>query len=306
MPRALRLMAVLAALLIGAAARVASAIKPITAQVDQAKLLQRNLSKIKLPPGFEITLYAIAPGARTIAVGPQGKIVFVGTLGAAVYALPVRPGPELVSEIWRFADLTPMKMPHGLCFAKDGTLFIAEQNQILAFANAEEHYNDPAVWAKTVVAQGALIPREVESDVHSARVCRIGPDGKLYVAIGEPYNVPPKDKQAEFVRLGVGAIIRMDRDGQNREMFARGIRNSVGMDFNPADGTLWFTDNQVDVMGDDIPPGELNRAPRPARISAFPGTAAAIPAPMNTLTRRRPRMLCFRKSRWSRTPPISA
>ncbi len=270
MPRALRLMAVLAALLIGAAAPVASAIKPITAQVDQAKLLQRNLSKIKLPPGFEITLYAIAPGARTIAVGPQGKIVFVGTLGAAVYALPVRPGPELVSEIWRFADLTPMKMPHGLCFAKDGTLFIAEQNQILAFANAEEHYNDPAVWAKTVVAQGALIPREVESDVHSARVCRIGPDGKLYVAIGEPYNVPPKDKEAEFVRLGVGAIIRMDRDGQNREIYASGIRNSVGLDFNPADGTLWFTDNQVDMMGDDIPPGELNRATKAGQNFGFP------------------------------------
>ena len=267
---ALRLMAVLAALLIGAAAPVASAIKPVTAQVDQAKFLRRNLGKIKLPPGFEITLYAIVPGARTIAVGPQGKIVFVGTLGAAVFALPVRPGPELVSEIWRFADLTPMKMPHGLCFAKDGTFFIAEQNQILAYANAEEHYNDPAVWAKTVVAQGALIPREVESDVHSARVCRVGPDGKLYVAIGEPYNVPPKDKEAEFVRLGVGAIIRMDRDGQNREIYASGIRNSVGLDFNPADGTLWFTDNQVDRMGDDIPPGELNRATKAGQNFGFP------------------------------------
>ena len=73
-----------------------------------------------------------------------------------------------------------------------------------------------------------------------------------------------------FSKLGIGGVIRMDRDGKNREVFARGVRNSVGLDFNPKDKTLWFTDNQVDGMGDDIPPGELNRAPKIGLNFGFP------------------------------------
>lgn len=244
-----------------------STAKPVDAE---AATLRRNLEKIKLPPGFEITLYALVPGARTIAVGPQGKMIFVGTLATQVYALPVRSGPELVSDLSEFAPGTRKKLPHGVCFAKDGTLFVAEQNRILSYANAETHYSDPAPKAQTVVAQDQLIPTEDESGNHTTRVCRIGPDNKLYVSLGEPYNVPPKDKQARFVKLGLGAIIRMNRDGKRREIYASGIRNSVGLDFNPADKTLWFTDNQVDRMGDDIPPGELNRVTKAGQNFGFP------------------------------------
>ncbi len=103
--------------------------------------------------------------------------------------------------------------------------------------------------------------RPGRAPVITLRVCRVGPDGKLYVALGQPYNVPPKTKMDEYNKWGIGGIIRMNLDGTGREVFARGIRNSVGMDFNPKDGILWFTDNQVDGMGDDIPPEELNRAP---------------------------------------------
>ncbi|VFU07096.1 Sorbosone dehydrogenase [Methylocella tundrae] len=250
----------------GAPALVPAA-KPIA---DEAARLRGELATIKLPPGFEITLYALVPGARTIAVGPQGKMIFVGTPGTQVYALPVRPGAALVGEVSEFAPATMKKMPHGVCFANDGTLFVAEQNRILSFANAEADYDKPAPKAQTVVAQGQLIPAEDESDNHSTRVCRVGPDNKLYVSLGQPYNVPPKDKQAQFARLGIGAIIRMDRDGKRRKIYASGIRNSVGLDFNPADKTLWFTDNQVDRMGDDIPPGELNRATRAGQNFGFP------------------------------------
>jgi glucose/arabinose dehydrogenase len=98
----------------------------------------------------------------------------------------------------------------------------------------------------------------------------IGPDNKLYITLGQPFNVPAPEKLTLYDKWGIGGIIRMDRDGKNREVFARGVRNSVGMDFNPGDGTLWFTDNQVDGMGDDIPPGELNRAPRPGMHFGFP------------------------------------
>jgi len=82
--------------------------------------------------------------------------------------------------------------------------------------------------------------------------------------------VPPKRKMDEYNKWGIGGIIRMNRDGTGREVFARGIRNSVGMDLNPKDGILWFTDNQVDRMGDDIPPEELNRAPTAGLYFGFP------------------------------------
>jgi glucose/arabinose dehydrogenase len=243
----------------------AAAIRP-----DEKAAIRSNLARITLPAGFEITLYALVPGARTIAVGPRGKRIFIGTAGAKVFSLPVRPGPKSVDEVAEFAPLTSMKMPHGVCFAKDGTLFIAEFNRILSYANAETGYGDASVRGKTIVAQDRLIPPDEDSPNHGARVCRVGPDNRLYVAIGQPYNVPPKDKQAEFVKAGMGAIIRMDRNGKNREIYASGLRNSVGLDFNPADRTLWFTDNQVDRMGDDIPPGELNRATKAGQNFGFP------------------------------------
>lgn len=232
--------------------------------------LKRILAKIRLPPGFSISLYALVPGTRAMAVGPQGKVVFVGTRETKVYAVVDHARSGIADEVATFAPSLKMKMPHGVCFAKDGVLFVAEQNQVLSFADAESSYADPAIAAKTIVAQGALIPPEDESDNHSRRVCRIGPDNRLYITLGEPHNVPPHEKLAHYDKWGIGGIIRMNRDGSDREIFASGIRNSVGMDFNPKDQTLWFTDNQVDRLGDDIPPGELNRATRAGLNFGFP------------------------------------
>lgn len=237
---------------------------------SKAEKLRRDLAEIKLPPGFRIGLYALVPGARTIAVGPQGKVVFVGTLATKVYAVADPTGSGVAGEVTEFAAVLPMKMPHGVCFAKDGVLFVVEQNRVLSFADAESAYANPSIAAKTVVQQSELIPPEEQSPNHSARVCRIGPDDKLYISLGEPFNVPPPAKLATFAKWGIGGIIRMNRDGRNREVFASGIRNSVGMDFNPQDKTLWFTDNQVDLMGDDIPPGELNRATKAGQNFGFP------------------------------------
>jgi glucose/arabinose dehydrogenase len=106
-----------------------------------------------------------------------------------------------------------------------------------------------------------LIPVDEESYNHTARVCAIGPDDKLYISLGQPFNVSPADKLDLYRKKGIGGIIRMNRDGSNREVVATGIRNSVGHAFNPRDGSLWFTDNQVDGMGDETPPGEINRVP---------------------------------------------
>jgi glucose/arabinose dehydrogenase len=236
----------------------------------KAAALTKNLARIKLPPGFKISLYAIVPDARHIAVGPQGVVTFVGTRKNKVYAVTDRDKDRVADEVKVFAPSLAFHIPNGVCFSKDGFLFIAEQNRVLLFPAAEFFYEGPDVAAFVVVPQGGLIPPQEESYNHTARVCRIGPDDKLYITIGQPFNVPAPEKMDLYRREGLGGIVRMDRDGKNREVFAWGVRNSVGMDFNPKDKSLWFTDNQVDGMGDNIPPGELNRADKPGMNFGFP------------------------------------
>ena len=230
----------------------------------------KTLSNIKLPDGFKISLYAIVPDAREMAIGPTTGVVFVGTRKSKVWAVTDRDKDRVADEVKVFAPSVQFKLPHGVCFSKDGFLFVAEQNRVLVFPAAEYFYEGPDVAAFNVVKQGDLIPASEESYNHTARVCRIGPDDKLYITLGQPFNVFPPEKYDLFKKVGIGGIVRMDRDGKNREVFAWGIRNSVGLDFNPKDKTAWFTDNQVDGMGDDIPPGELNRATKPGQNFGFP------------------------------------
>jgi glucose/arabinose dehydrogenase len=232
--------------------------------------IRKNLQQVKLPPGFRIDLYAIVPDARHMAVGPQGIVTFVGTRKDKVWAVTDRDRDRVADEVKVFAPSVEFKIPNGVCFSKDGFLFVAEQNRILMFPAAEFFYESPDVAVAEIAPQGQLIPVDEESFNHTARVCRIGPDNKLYVSLGQPFNVPPREKLEKYAEVGIGGIVRMDRDGKNREVFARGIRNSVGMDFNPKNGELWFTDNQVDGMGDDIPPGEINRATAPGQNFGFP------------------------------------
>jgi len=236
----------------------------------KADAIKKNLEKIKLPHGFHIGLYALVPDARHMAVGPQGIVTFVGTRKANVYAVTDRGKTGVANEVKPFASTLDLVLPNGPCFSKDGFLFIAEQNRVLMYPAAEFFYESPDVVAVPIVPQGELIPKEEESYNHTARVCRVGADNKLYITLGQPFNVPPPEKTDLYKKWGIGGIIRMDRDGKNREVYAWGIRNSVGMDFNPKDKTLWFTDNQVDGMGDDIPPGELNRATKAGQNFGFP------------------------------------
>ena len=237
------------------------------AKADQVK---ENLKKIKLPDGFHISLYALVPDARHIAVGPQGVATFVGTRKSKVWVVTDRSRGGVGEEVKEFAPTLPKKIPNGGCFSKDGFLYIPEQNRVLEYAAAEFFYESPDVVAGVVVPEGELIPKSEESFNHTARVCRIGPDNKLYIQLGQPYNVPAKEKFDLYRKVGMGGIIRMDRDGKNREVYAVGLRNPVGMDFNPKDKTLWTNDNQVDGMGDDQPPGEMNRITAAGQDFGFP------------------------------------
>jgi glucose/arabinose dehydrogenase len=237
---------------------------------ENAAAIRKTLERINLPAGFKIDLYAIVPDARHMAVGPQGIAVFVGTRKNDVWVVTDRNKDRVADEVKRFAQSLEMTIPNGPCFSKDGFLFIAEQNRVLMYPAAEFFYESPDVVAVPIVPQGKLIPVDEESYNHTARVCRIGPDDKLYITIGQPFNVPAPEKAELYQKYGLGGIIRMNRDGSQREVYTYGVRNSVGMDFNPANGELWFTDNQVDGMGDDIPPGELNRQTAFGQHFGFP------------------------------------
>ena len=224
-----------------------------------ANSIRNILRSIELPPGFTIDLYALVPDARHMAMAPQGTALFVGTKKEKVWVVMDRDGDNIGDEVKDFAPSLTFDIPNGVAFSDDGFLFIAERNRVMMYPAAEFFHESPDVVAVPIVPQGSLIPVEEESYNHTARVIKVGPDNKLYISLGQPFNVAPPEKLALYNETGIGGIIRMDRDGSNREVYTYGVRNSVGHDFNPANGELWWTDNQVDGMGDLIPPGELNR-----------------------------------------------
>jgi glucose/arabinose dehydrogenase len=246
-------------------------IPPVPQEGKNAAAIRENLKKVKLPPGFKIELFAVVPDARHMAVAPSTNMLFVGTRKTTVWAVTDRNSDGIADEVKSFAPSLKFTNPNAVCWTKDGFLVVVEHNRVLNFPAAEFFYEGPDVAVIEVVSKGGLIPPEEESFNHGARTCRIGPDGMLYVTLGQPYNVQPKDKIASYEKIGIGGIVRMNAfDGSKREVFAVGSRNSVGMDFNPKDGSLWWTDNQVDGLGDDIPPGELNRSTKSGQHFGFP------------------------------------
>ena len=225
-----------------------------------ADAIRANLKNIKMPAGFKIDLYAVVPDARHMAVAPSTNMLFVGTRKTTVWAVTDRNSDGVADEVKSFAPSLKFTNPNGVCWTRDGFLIVAEHNRVLNFPAAEFFYEGPDVAVIEVVPQGKLIPVEEESYNHGARTCRVDDKGQLHITLGQPFNVQPKDKVALYEKLGIGGMVRMNAfDGSKREVVAVGVRNSVGMDINPKDKTVWFTDNQTDGMGDETPPGELNR-----------------------------------------------
>ena len=244
---------------------------PVPQTGKNADAIRDNLKRIKLPPGFKIDLYAVVPDARHMAVAPSTNMLFVGTRKNTVWSVTNRNSGDVATEVKPFAPSAKFHVPNGVCWTKDGFLVVVEHNRVLNFPAAEFFYEGGDVAVIEVVPQGKLIPVEEESYNHHARTCRVGPDGMLYITLGQPYNVPPREKLALFNKVGIGGIVRMNAfDGSKREVYATGVRNSVGLEFNQKDKTLWFTDNQTDGMGDDIPAGEINRATGPGMFFGYP------------------------------------
>ncbi|SDQ78476.1 PQQ-dependent sugar dehydrogenase [Pseudovibrio sp. Tun.PSC04-5.I4] len=238
-------------------------------KADQ-KTLSDNVDVVVMPRGFHIEPYAVVPDARHMAVAPDGKTVFVGTTTDRVWVVEQDENAPIAAEVRQFAANQSFIIPNGVCFTEDGALVLAEQNRVLKFPNALKAKDEAKPDVQILIGQGMLIPKAEESYSHSARVCDQGPDGRIYISLGQPYNVPPEMKLKLYDSLGIGGIISITGDGMDRQVYATGIRNSVGMEFHPNSSNLWFTDNQVDGMGDDIPPEELNKGVEPGKNYGFP------------------------------------
>jgi glucose/arabinose dehydrogenase len=214
----------------------------------------RDLAGIRLPPGFRISVFAgNLPGARSMALTPGGTL-FVGTRRqGVVYAVRDRDRDGKADEGYIIAS--GMNMPNGVAF-RGGALYVAEVNRILRYDGIEGRLDNPP--APAVVND--KLPRDRH---HGWKFIRFGPDGRLYIPVGAPCNIcEPGAPYASILRLSPG--------GGAWEVFAKGVRNSVGFDWHPATKELWFTDNGRDRMGDDLPPDELNHAPRQGMHFGYP------------------------------------
>ena len=209
------------------------------------------IERIKLPPGFEISVFADnVPDARSLAAG-KDKVLFVGTRTSNVFAVRYRDA-KAVRVITLASGL---RMPNGVAF-RDGALYVAEVSRVLRFDDIEARLDTPP--RPAIVT--ARFPRETH---HGWKFIRFGPDGRLYVPVGAPCNIcEPGDSH--------GLISRISPDGSGYEVFARGVRNSVGFDWDPRTRELWFTDNGRDYLGDDLPSDELNHAPRAGMHFGYP------------------------------------
>ncbi len=215
----------------------------------QAAAESLPLASLRLPPGFEIELFARVPNARQMALGKH--TLFVGSMRAGkVYAIPLQGErkPVVVAD--------GLNLPVGVAF-RDGDLYVSAVSRILRLRDIEAHLNKPP--RPETVSSG--YPGDAH---HGWKFIAFGPDGRLYVPVGAPCNIcePDQDRYATITALDVtsGKI----------EIVARGVRNSVGFDWHPQSGELWFTDNGRDWLGDEAPPDELNRLSRLGQHFGYP------------------------------------
>lgn len=210
------------------------------------------LHQIQLPAGFAIELWARVPNARGMTWGEQGTL-FVGSMSEGkVVALRLKAdgGQE------QFVVASGLNRPVGVAF-RAGALYVSAIDRILRFDDIENRLQRPPEPAKLMA--------EFPSDRHHGwKFIGFGPDGWLYVPVGAPCNIcePDPDRYAN--------IQRISPDGKKREVYARGVRNTVGFDWHPQTKELWFTDNGRDFLGDDAPPDELNHASAAGQHFGYP------------------------------------
>ena len=213
------------------------------------------LDRIRLPQGFVIETVARVPNARAMTWGSEGTL-FVGSASAgSVYAVTLpRAGTQDAARVRIIAS--NLRDPAGVAF-RNGALYVSAISRILRFDDIEKRLDSPP--------QPIVVTDALPSDGHHGRkFIAFGPDGMLYVPVGAPCNICQPDPEKYTI------ITRMNADGSSREIVARGVRNTVGFDWHPQTKELWFTDNGRDLLGDDMPPDELNNVTRAGQSFGYP------------------------------------
>jgi len=215
---------------------------------------QKNLSKLKLPDGFKISIFAEVPNARSLTISPQGTIYVGNMSGDKVYAVRDNDKDGKADKVYVLAS--GLKMPNGVA-VKDGNLYVAAVSTIYRFRDIENHLSNPP-------KPEVVYDQYPTATHHGWKFIAFGPDGKLYVPVGAPCNICESKDEV------YASITRINSDGSGREVYVHGVRNSVGFDWNPLTGNLWFTDNGRDMLGDDIPPDELNKVEKQGQHFGYP------------------------------------
>ena len=215
---------------------------------------QPSVASLRVPPGFTIDVYATGvQNAREMALGDKGTL-FVGSMRAGkVHAVVDRDGDQKADQVLTIAS--GLNMPSGIAF-RDGALYVAEVSRVTRYDGIESRLDNPG--APVVVYDKLPGDRH-----HGWKFIAFGPDGMLYVPVGAPCNICERDDP-------YASILRMKPDGTGLEVYARGVRNTVGFDWHPVTKELWFTDNGRDALGNDVPSDELNHAPKPGMHFGFP------------------------------------
>lgn len=215
-----------------------------------------DLSKIALPPGFHIEQFASVDNAREMALGgvhDKRGVIYVGSFEAGnVYALEFVADKVVAKHLIAHGLNTPL----GVAWYDD-TLYVSEVSRVVKYPHIDEQLEHPP----TAVVVTDRLPND---NHHGGRFLAISKDGWLYVPVGMPCNVCKRDDTQ------YGILMRMRLDGRDQQLLARGIRNTVGFDFSPIDGSVWFTDNGRDMMGDEIPSDKLNHLTTADQHFGFP------------------------------------
>ena len=202
--------------------------------------------------GLQVSLFATdLPKARQMALGSRGTL-FVGSNAGNVYAVTLRDNRVTQQR----TILSGIPTPSGIAFYK-GALYVSAKTKILRYDDIENRLDTPP-------APATVFDGFPDNDRHSAHYMAFGPDGKLYVSVGSPCDL------CEAQNDEYGTILRANPDGSNREVVARGIRNSVGFDWHPQTRELWFTEQGQDNLGPDLPHDKLNRITRMGENFGFP------------------------------------
>ncbi|MDX5422582.1 MAG: sorbosone dehydrogenase family protein [Hymenobacteraceae bacterium] len=217
--------------------------------------IDKDLQRISLPDGFRIDYYAKdVENARSMALSPSG-ILFVGTRSEdKVYAVVDANKDGKADEVVVVAS--GLTSPNGVA-VKDGDLYVAEISRVIKFPNIEQTYRNKP--------QYEVVNDQFPEDRHHGwKYIAFGPDDKLYVPVGAPCNICKSEKPI------YASIARMNADGSDLEVYAEGVRNTVGFDWHPETGNMYFTDNGRDMLGDNMPPDELNRATEKGQHFGYP------------------------------------